>query len=77
LDQAKKIFKDTLGHAMTENFNAITMSPRPVDNERAVMLKWFKEVGFGAEIEELRKEEPELQDFAKWLKESNAFQVDE
>jgi len=69
LDQAKKIFKDTVGHEMAENFNAITMAPRHVHNERAMMLKWLKEVGFGAEIEELRKEEPELEDFAKWLKE--------
>ncbi len=41
--------------------------------EVGVMFQWFADVGYGADIKALRKEEPKLQDFGTWLKESSEF----
>jgi uncharacterized protein YbjT (DUF2867 family) len=38
-----------------------------------VMITWFKTDGYGADINKLRTEEPELCNFERWLKERSAF----
>lgn len=41
--------------------------------EMGVMLEWFKTDGYGVDIEALRKEDPELCDFERWLKERSGW----
>jgi len=38
-------------------------------------FEWFRESGYGADIEALRKMEPGMQDFRAWLRESSRWSV--
>ena len=73
LDQGKKVFKEAVGREMPETFWFVGAGIKMMITEVGTMFRWFKEVGYGADIPALRKEEPQLQDFGKWLKESSAF----
>ncbi|KAI1388982.1 NAD(P)-binding protein [Hypoxylon trugodes] len=41
------------------------------------MFRWFETDGYGVDIAALRKEEPRLQNFEMWLRESSKFEFDE
>lgn len=41
------------------------------------MFSWFEKKGYGVDIVALRMEEPRLQDFETWLRESSKFKLDE
>ncbi|KAK0725118.1 nucleoside-diphosphate-sugar epimerase family protein [Lasiosphaeris hirsuta] len=43
--------------------------------EAKTSFEWFREFGYRADIEELRRLEPGLQDFKAWLKESSRWHV--
>jgi uncharacterized protein YbjT (DUF2867 family) len=73
LDQGKKVFKETVGYDMPETFGFVGSGIKYMITEVGTMFRWFKEVGYGADIPALRNEEPKLQDFSKWLKESSKF----
>jgi len=73
LDQGKKIFKEVVGYDMPETFRFVGTAINFMIKEVRAMFAWFKEAGYGADIPKLRMEEPELQDFSKWLKESSKF----
>lgn len=42
-------------------------------NDVGRMFDWFESDGYGVDVAALRKEEPEMQDFEAWLKESSRF----
>ena len=73
LKQAKEVFKQSLGYDMPETFGFVGSAVRFMVKEMGLMFSWFKTDGYQAGIPELRKEEPTLQDFGTWLKESSAF----
>jgi hypothetical protein len=72
--QAKKVFKGTLGYDMPTTFGFVGGLVKFAVKELRVMFDWFKNDGYGCDIKALREEEPELQDLAKWLKESSKFE---
>jgi uncharacterized protein YbjT (DUF2867 family) len=73
LAEAKKKFKDVIGYDMPETFGFLGSAVMFMVKEVGTMFKWFNDVGYGADIAALRKEEPKLMDFEIWLKESSAF----
>lgn len=73
LAQARKVFRDTLGYRMPETFAFFGKAIKSMVKEMGIMFGWFKDVGYGADIPVLRKQEPRLQDFGAWLKESSGF----
>jgi len=73
LAQGKKVFKDTLGYDMPETFGFVGSGIKYMIKGVGTMFNWFKDEGYGADIPALMKEEPRLQDFSKWLKESSKF----
>jgi uncharacterized protein YbjT (DUF2867 family) len=70
---AKKVFKETLGYNMPETFGFVGSGLKFAIKELGTMFSWFKTDGYGADIQQLRKEEPKLQDFKTWLKNSSGF----
>ncbi|KAK7948446.1 nucleoside-diphosphate-sugar epimerase family protein [Apiospora aurea] len=44
--------------------------------EVGTMFRFFEEEGYGADIDALRTQEPELQDLETWLKETSKFEFD-
>ena len=73
LPQAKKVFKDVIGYDMPATFQFMGSALLFMVKELGTMFKWFGDVGYGADIKALRKEEPKLQDFGTWLRESSEF----
>ena len=73
IEQAKKVFKDSLGEELPETFGIVGAGIKFMVKEMGTMFQWFKDVGYGADIPALRKEEPQLQDFSQWLKETSGF----
>jgi uncharacterized protein YbjT (DUF2867 family) len=73
LPQAKEVFKEAIGYDMPANFQFMGSALLFMMKELGTMFQWFADVGYGADIKALRKEEPKLQDFGTWLKESSGF----
>jgi uncharacterized protein YbjT (DUF2867 family) len=73
LPQARKVFKDTMGSELPETYGFVGSGITWMVKEVGTMFNWFKNEGYGVDIQALRKEEPRLQDFSKWLKESSKF----
>jgi uncharacterized protein YbjT (DUF2867 family) len=72
-DQIRKTFKDTMGSDIPETFSFIPPVIKYMVKELGTMFDWFKEDGYNVDIQALRKEEPRLQTFSQWLKESSKF----
>jgi uncharacterized protein YbjT (DUF2867 family) len=73
LPQAKEVFKKAVGYDMPATFQFLGSAVLYMVKEMGTMFKWFHDVGYGIDIQALRKEEPKLQDFETWLKESSDF----
>jgi uncharacterized protein YbjT (DUF2867 family) len=73
LAQAKKVFKDTMGSDLPQTYGFVGSGIKWMVKEVGTMFNWFRDEGYGVDIQALRKEEPRLQDFSKWLKESSKF----
>ena len=72
--EANAIFKQVRGTDMPTTYNIVGASLRwALYEQLGSMFDWFKEVGFGADVEKLRRQYPDMQDFKTWLKESSAF----
>jgi hypothetical protein len=41
--------------------------------EMGNMFVWFRDVGYGADVEELRVLHPQMKGFGKWLEEESAW----
>ena len=73
LPQAKRVFKEAMGFDMPTTFWFLGWALLFMVKELGAMNKWFVDEGYGVDIQVLRKEEPRLQDFGTWLKESSGF----
>jgi uncharacterized protein YbjT (DUF2867 family) len=74
--QGKKVFKESLGYEMPKTFGIVGSAIKFMLKDVGTMFAWFKDEGYGADIPALRKEEPRLQDFGTWLKETSPFKED-
>ncbi|KAE8445413.1 hypothetical protein EG329_013426 [Mollisiaceae sp. DMI_Dod_QoI] len=73
IEQARKVFKETMGSDLPETFGFVGSGLKFMIKEVGTMFNWFKDEGYGADIQALRKEEPRLQTFSQWLKETSKF----
>ena len=72
-EQGEKVFKESLGYEMPKTYGFVGSAIKYMVKDVGIMFAWFKSDGYGADIPALRKEEPELQDFGTWLKETSQF----
>jgi hypothetical protein len=56
LAQGKQVFKDSLGIDMPETYDFVGNGIKYVIKEVGTMFTWFKDEGYGADIQALRKE---------------------
>ena len=73
LSQAKEVFKEAMGYDMPTTYGFLGSAVLFMVKEMGTMFKWFGDAGYRADVKALRKEEPKLQDFGTWLKESSGF----
>jgi uncharacterized protein YbjT (DUF2867 family) len=72
--EAAEVFKDEMGIDMPTTWGFVGSMIKWAVDDIGKMFRWFEEVGYGADIQALRKEYPELQDLRKWLRESSKFE---
>lgn len=72
-EEACAVFKKTIGVEMPTTFCAVGSVLKIAMKDIGNMFKWFETEGYAVDIEAARREYPELQDFATWLKKSSGF----
>ncbi|KAI8245063.1 hypothetical protein K4K57_002638 [Colletotrichum sp. SAR 10_99] len=71
--KAREVFQRVVGSEMPQTYGFFGRGMMWAINDVGRMFEFFKREGYGADIQMLRKEEPRLQDFETWLKESSEW----
>lgn len=72
-EEACTVFKEVTGKDMPTTFCIVGTVLKTAMPDIGAMFDWFKTEGFDVDIDACRKEFPELQDFATWLRKSSGF----
>lgn len=72
-DQFAQIFQQKTGQPISTTYQFICSILMWVIKDMGYMFKWFHDVGYKADIAELKKINPELKDFATWLEKDSEF----
>lgn len=70
-DQANEIFKKQVGSNLPRTFDFVANIVGYLVKEFGLMFQWFKDVGFGADVSALRREDPQLLSFEDWLEQES------
>ncbi|RBR27038.1 uncharacterized protein FIESC28_00110 [Fusarium coffeatum] len=73
--ELERIFKEVVGEELPQTYRAVSWPILWTVKDASKSFEWFKTEGWKADIDGLRREEPGLQDFAAWLRESSKWQV--
>lgn len=74
-EEMERIFKEKTGRDVPTAWKLPVKLMMVAVKEFGVMFKWFKKEGYGADVQALKKEEPELKDFGKWLETDSQFET--
>ena len=69
----KDVFKRSVGMDLPQTYGIVAQPILWWVKDAAKSFEWFREVGYGADIKSLRQQEPSLQTFEKWLRESSQW----
>lgn len=72
-EEANKVFKETLGYDIPVTFAVVGTLIKTIDKDVGALFKWLGVEGFNADIQKCRELDPELSNFATWLKEESGF----
>ncbi|KAJ6128296.1 hypothetical protein N7471_009513 [Penicillium samsonianum] len=72
-DEMTEIFKNKTGKSVPTTFGFVAKGLMAMMKDLGCMFQWFYDVGYGANIPELRKVHPELKDFGTWLENDSGF----
>lgn len=72
-DEFRAIFEKTTGQKMQTTFRFLAGLINWMVKDLGYMFKWFRDVGYGADVPSLRKANPEMKDFATWLEKESQF----
>ncbi|KAL7622411.1 hypothetical protein AAE478_007916 [Parahypoxylon ruwenzoriense] len=67
------IFKEKTGNELPTTYNFIATIINWMVKELGYMFRWFRNVGYAADIPALRKINPDLKDFKTWLDTESQF----
>ncbi|KAI1292931.1 hypothetical protein F5Y03DRAFT_375082 [Xylaria venustula] len=70
----RSIYRKVSGTQLPQAWTIVGYGMRWAINELGRMFNFFDKEGYGVDIQKLRAEEPRLQDFETWLKESSSFE---
>ncbi|KAF9691024.1 hypothetical protein EKO04_011266 [Ascochyta lentis] len=73
--QFKTIFAEKTGQSLPTTFRFLAAAINMMVKDLGLMFKWFKDVGYGADISKVRRMNPNLKDFGAWLKEDSQFKT--
>lgn len=69
----KRTFEQTTGEKIPTTYRFVAALINWMVKELGYMYKWFRDVGYGADIQHLKKLNPELRDFKTWLETESAW----
>lgn len=72
-DEGAAIFEKTVGRPMPTTFGFLGRLIKTASHEMGAMFKWFEDVGFGVDVDALRKEVPQMKTWGQWLEQSSQF----
>ncbi|KAI9934371.1 hypothetical protein ASPWEDRAFT_151912 [Aspergillus wentii DTO 134E9] len=75
LEQMARVYKAKTGKNLPTTFRLPVWLMMAGVKELGVMFKWFHDEGYDANIEELRRRNPELKDFGTWLEKESQFET--
>lgn len=75
IDEVSKTFGEVTGTPVVPTFGIFGSLLRLAMKEMRLMLDFFKDPGFGADIASLKKEHPGLLDLKTWIKEESKFEI--
>ena len=70
----RSIYRKVAGTQIPQAWSIVGYGIRYAVKELRKMFNFFEKEGYGVDIQKLRAEEPRLQDFETWLKESSTFE---
>ena len=71
----ERIFKEVVGEELPQTYRAVSWPILWTVKDASKSFEWFKTECWKADIDGLRREEPGLQDFKTWLRESSKWEV--
>lgn len=71
--ELQEAFRATVGEGLPQTSKLVAYPVLWLVNDASKSFEWFKTEGWKADIAALRKEEPGLQSFRKWLQESSEW----
>ena len=75
IDELRQIFKRVVGQDLPQTYSVLAHPVLWWVADARTSFEWFRDVGYGADIESLREQEPRLQTFEAWLRESSRWDV--
>lgn len=73
--QFSDIFTKKTGQPLPTTFRLLGHLILWLSKDFSMMFNWFDSHGYNVDIEELRKQRPELQDFGTWLEKDSQFET--
>lgn len=74
LQEADNVFRRVTGHPLPRTWSFIGQAMRRFVEDARSSMEFFEKEGFHADIASLRREEPGLQTFEMWLRQSSQWQ---
>ncbi|KAI1387924.1 NAD(P)-binding protein [Hypoxylon trugodes] len=72
-DEFASIFKQKTGENIPTTYTFIATIINWMVKELGYMFRWFREVGYGADIPSLKKINPDMKDFGTWIETESQF----
>lgn len=73
--ELQDVFRRTVGEDLPQTYGVLAHPVLWLVKDAGKSFEWLRTVGYGADISSLRQQEPGLQTFEKWLRESSQWQV--
>ncbi|KAI1745812.1 hypothetical protein F4680DRAFT_113948 [Xylaria scruposa] len=73
LADARSIFRKVAGLQLPQAWTIVGHGARWMSKDVGRMFGFFEKTGYGVDIQKLKAEEPRVQDFETWLRESSKF----
>ncbi|RSL47797.1 hypothetical protein CEP53_009799 [Fusarium sp. AF-6] len=71
--ELQNVFQRTVGEPLPQTYRAVSYPVLWMVSDASKSFEWFRTTGWDADIASLREQEPGLQTFEKWLRESSKW----
>ncbi|KAM0429022.1 hypothetical protein ACHAPT_006826 [Fusarium lateritium] len=71
--ELQDVFRKTVGESLPQTYRAISYPVLWMVSDASKSFEWFRTAGWDADVASLREQEPYLQTFEQWLRESSRW----